>query len=118
TPTSDKASAPSRASKPPSTHTPATSPKEGTFSAIDCGFLKMPEPITVPTTRAVAMNGPKARTSPGRSEAGEMLMVPSLGAAKRGCKRSRCLFESSHQVSKIVATHLPMNEESVLDFQD
>src|SRR5262245_30459664 len=50
-------------------------PKVGRFSATACGFLKTPEPMTVPTTTAIAISGPRARTSPGRE------LSPAVGVA-------------------------------------
>src|SRR6516164_2521194 len=49
---------------PPSTHSMATRPVYGTLSAMPAGFLNTPEPMTVPTTRAVATTGPRARARP------------------------------------------------------
>ena len=50
----------SSTSRPPRTHTTATRPEYGTATAMACGFLKTPEPMTVPTTMAVAMTGPSS----------------------------------------------------------
>src|SRR5205809_892082 len=49
-------------------------PNQGTFSATVCGFLKMPEPMMVPITIAVAINGPSARINFPLEE-DEVLMV-------------------------------------------
>ena len=56
-----EASAPSSASTPPSTQTRIARPNSGTFSATLRPFLKTPEPMTVPTTMAVAIHGPRTR---------------------------------------------------------
>ena len=50
-------------SPPSMTHAAMAQPKVGTFSATCCGFLNTPDPMTVPTTRAVAIHGPRTRSS-------------------------------------------------------
>src|SRR5712692_3486048 len=55
-------------------------PKYGTFSATTCGFLKMPEPMTQPTTTAVAMSGPRART---RRDGEPVVSVAFMGHSVR-----------------------------------
>src|SRR5438309_1472538 len=55
---------------------------------MDCGFLKTPEPMTVPTTTAVAVRGPRARTRPEVGAAGEGFMPASLRPGAAGRKRT------------------------------
>ena len=54
---------PKNANTPPKIQTMAAKPLKGSCSDTTCGFLKTPEPITVPATMAMAIHGPKARTS-------------------------------------------------------
>src|SRR5262249_40857626 len=72
----------------------AVRPKNGTLAAMLAGFLKTPEPITVPITTAVPMIGPRVRGSgPDRSEVVGFMdlslsaaLVPRKGKAdRRGC---------------------------------
>src|SRR5262245_15117445 len=52
-----------RASRPPRTQTPIAGTNSGTSLATAAGFLKTPEPITVPMTIAVVIHGPRTRGS-------------------------------------------------------
>src|SRR5262245_27377694 len=52
---------PIRASSPPRTQTDITRPNSGTPSETACGFLKMPEPMTVPITTQTAIQKPRTR---------------------------------------------------------
>src|SRR5437588_9962420 len=61
--TSVRANPPHMTSPPRSTQAAMAQPNVGTASATACGFLNTPEPMTVPTTRAVAIHGPRTRSS-------------------------------------------------------
>src|SRR4051812_39944464 len=63
-PSSAKVSAPKNESTPPTNHARYTYFAEPTASIIVPGTRKMPLPMIVPTTIAVAWLGPRARTSP------------------------------------------------------
>src|SRR6476620_8666655 len=60
--TSASASPPHMVRMPSKTQAAIAQPKLGTASATSAGFLKTPEPMTLPTTTAVVIHGPRART--------------------------------------------------------
>src|SRR5262249_20679006 len=61
----------------------------GTCSATCCGFLKTPEPITVPMTTAIAVQGPRARTRREVLEEFDSVMSASLRGLRTGRKREQ-----------------------------
>src|SRR5262245_2222944 len=70
------------AKMPTSTQASMARPKSGTSLATAYGFLKTPEPMTVPMTMAVAIHGPRTRGR--RSEAVEF-MANSLQGRRVEC---------------------------------
>src|SRR5579872_3841193 len=56
-------SAPESDIRPPVTQTTKTMPGEPTFRIMTFGTMKIPLPITVPTTIATALHNPKSRLS-------------------------------------------------------
>src|SRR5436309_788156 len=72
-PSSAKHNAPSRQTKPPPIQPETISGKEPASPAILPGFRKMPEPIVLPTTIAIAMPRPSTRSSSGREPEADTL---------------------------------------------
>src|SRR5260370_42312490 len=66
-------SAPESDISPPTTHTTKTMPGEPTFRTMSLGTMKIPLPITVPTTRATAAHKPRTRFSDTGCEVGEFM---------------------------------------------
>src|SRR5207244_1240902 len=56
-------SAPQSATTPPTTQTPINASGCGTWPAIDAGDRKIPDPIVVPMTTAIALQSPRLRGS-------------------------------------------------------
>src|SRR5438128_836143 len=83
TATSASARAPSRARTPTTTQAVRARPASGTLLATADAFLKTPDPMTVPTTMAVAVTYPRTRGScwPGGCMAAT---VPAVGRARHG----------------------------------
>src|SRR5947208_3054652 len=80
--TSVSASPPHRTSRPSSTQAAMAQPNVGTSWATAAGFLNTPEPITVPTTRAVAIHGPSTRSSCGGAVRGSEGDCCDMGAVR------------------------------------
>src|SRR5262245_16318366 len=60
--TSASASPPHMVNKPSRTQAAIAQPKFGTAFATSAGFLNTPAPMTLPTTTAVVIHGPRTRT--------------------------------------------------------
>ncbi len=60
---SERARAPNSVRMPPTTQTPSISDGASTAPATAAGTMKMPEPMTVPTTRLTTSSAPSTRGS-------------------------------------------------------
>src|SRR5579864_5793303 len=83
--TSASASAPEPASRPPRTHTAMTMANSGTELETAYGFLKTPEPMTVPITMAVVIQGPSTRGKRWRVSTGAFAESMANSVHKREC---------------------------------
>src|SRR5947209_13616150 len=74
------------ASRPPRTQTPIAGMNSGIFSATAAGFLKTPEPMTVPITTAVVIHGPRTRGS-AESREGDVVAIAESVPHERWVRR-------------------------------
>ena len=89
-PSSAKHSAPKNVSAPPTSHTAMISSGERNCSAIVAGTMKIPEPITLPTTMPITSVSPRTRASSGCLS----LIPPSYFIPRRCQARLWCINAS------------------------
>src|SRR5215207_10032712 len=85
---SARMSEPMKLRTPTSTQAAMIRPKSLIFLATSCGFLKMPEPITVPMTIAVAIQNPRTRGNLAGAAGVGLSMRASLGCSSLSAAQS------------------------------